>query len=203
MGIWKKLGWVFVAVGAAVVVSIAGPAVLLGEASALTTAIVADAVVVLAVSTVKGTSDHHMFGPHGGLSRPDPHFEPMIIRGTPTTIPTESVGSNDMDDDDPFDEEMDDPVDVDEIPLTGTDDGMKPDGPGSDTEDETKSPHPHVSKRGDFSGLVKTFYNPVTSRIIGYKGIPRKRKFISLQRFSPFWKEHMRLTPASVLAGPS
>ena len=57
---------------------------------------------------------------------------------------------------------------------------------------------------GDFSGLVCTFVNPVTSLIIDYKGIPsRKRKFAALERYSPFWKEHNRLTQRSVLAGPS
>jgi hypothetical protein len=56
---------------------------------------------------------------------------------------------------------------------------------------------------GAFSGLVCTFLNPVTSRIIGYKGIRRKRKFAALERYSPFWKEQNRLTQRSVLAGPS
>jgi len=56
---------------------------------------------------------------------------------------------------------------------------------------------------GDFSGLVQTLLNSTTGSIIGYKGIPRKRKFSSLERYSPFWKEHNRLTQTSVLAGPS
>ena len=72
-----------------------------------------------------------------------------------------------------------------------------------------KKPKPNPSlirTSGDFSGLVHTFLNPVTGRIIGYKGIPRRRtrrRFDSLQRYSPFWKDHMRLTQTSVLAGPS
>ncbi len=48
--------------------------------------------------------------------------------------------------------------------------------------------HPVAS--GDFAGLVSTFVNPVTSRIIGYKGIPRKRRRnTSLERWSPFWAQ--------------
>ena len=54
-----------------------------------------------------------------------------------------------------------------------------------------------------FSGLVTTFLDPVTSQIIGYKGIPRKRKFAALEQYSPFWKKQNRLTQTSVLAGPS
>lgn len=79
-----------------------------------------------------------------------------------------------------------------------------PEGPPS------KKPKPNptltVNPSGDFSGLVRTVLNPVTGRIIGYKGIPRRRKrsrFDSLQRYSPFWKDHMRFTQTSVLAGPS
>ena len=60
-----------------------------------------------------------------------------------------------------------------------------------------------VCTPGDFSGLVSTFLYPTTGGIINYKGIPRKRKFTSLERYSPFWKEQMRLTQTSVLAGPS
>lgn len=78
--------------------------------------------------------------------------------------------------------------------------------PDASQPQSTPTPtHPIIKTNitGDFSGLVNTFYNPVTSRIIGYKGIPRKRKFSSLQRYSPFWKEQMRLTQTSVLAGPS
>lgn len=77
--------------------------------------------------------------------------------------------------------------------------------PYSDDEPDPKRPklNPVTRPVGDFSGLVSTFYNPVTSRIIGYKGISRKRKFSTLERYSPFWKEHNRLTQTSVLAGPS
>ncbi len=64
-------------------------------------------------------------------------------------------------------------------------------------------PNPVIGYGGDFSGLVTTFYDPVTSHIIDYKGIPRKRKFSSLYRYSPFWKEQARLSQRSVLVGPS
>lgn len=58
--------------------------------------------------------------------------------------------------------------------------------------------NPQAPRGGDFAGLVNTFYNPVTSRIIGYKGIPRKRKFSSLERYSSFWKQyHMRTPPTT------
>lgn len=57
--------------------------------------------------------------------------------------------------------------------------------------------------RGDFSGIQTTMYVPTTGRIINYQGIRRKRKFSALERYSPFWKEHNRLTQTSVLVGPS
>lgn len=64
--------------------------------------------------------------------------------------------------------------------------------------------NPLVSNAGDFSGLVTTFLNPLSGRILDYKGIPsKKRKFAALEQYSPFWKEQNRLTQRSVLAGPS
>lgn len=56
---------------------------------------------------------------------------------------------------------------------------------------------------GDFSGLVRTFLNPVTSRIIRYKGIRRNRKFAALEQYSPFWKKHNRLSADTVMIAPS
>lgn len=67
-----------------------------------------------------------------------------------------------------------------------------------------KKPRPSTPvARGDFSGIQTTLYHPTTGNIINYQGIPRKRKFSALERYSPFWKEQMRLTQTSVLAGPS
>lgn len=55
-----------------------------------------------------------------------------------------------------------------------------------------------------FSGLVKTFVDPVTGRIIRYKGIRRKKRpYRALIHYSPFWKEQMELTQPSVLVAPS
>lgn len=74
---------------------------------------------------------------------------------------------------------------------------------GDDPVATPSTPQPRVRVGGDFSGLVSTFLNPVTSRILGYKGIPRKRKkFSTLEQYSPFWKEQHE-TPRSVFVAPS
>lgn len=71
-------------------------------------------------------------------------------------------------------------------------------------EPKRQKTNPAVSVQGSFAGLVTTFLEPTTGLILNYKGIPsRKRKYNSLERYSPFWKEHNRLTQTSVLAGPS
>ena len=40
----------------------------------------------------------------------------------------------------------------------------------------------------DFSAIQRTRLNPVTGRIIGYKGIPRKRGLSTLSKYSEFWR---------------
>ena len=41
----------------------------------------------------------------------------------------------------------------------------------------------------DFSGIQRTRVNPVTGRIIGYKGIPRKRAISPTSKYSEFWRQ--------------
>ena len=41
----------------------------------------------------------------------------------------------------------------------------------------------------DFSGVQRTRLNPVTGRIIGYKGIPRKRALSPTSKYSQFWRD--------------
>lgn len=41
----------------------------------------------------------------------------------------------------------------------------------------------------DFSGVQRTRVNPVTGRIIGYKGIPRKRSLSPTSKYSSFWRD--------------
>ena len=41
----------------------------------------------------------------------------------------------------------------------------------------------------DFSGVQRTRLNPVTGRIIGYKGIPRKRSLSPTSKYSEFWRQ--------------
>ena len=41
----------------------------------------------------------------------------------------------------------------------------------------------------DFSGIQRTLVNPVTGRIIGYKGIPRKRRLSPTSKYSQFWRD--------------
>lgn len=130
---------------------------------------------------------------------------PMDVSGlTPTAVvdDDESVASNDpYGEHDPFDDPADDRGAHHAAIAAAVSATTK--APGSETETKRdKKQNPFAGFRGDFAGLVSTFLNPVTSRIIGYKGIPRKRKFSVLQRYSPFWKEQMRLTQTSVLAGP-
>lgn len=40
----------------------------------------------------------------------------------------------------------------------------------------------------DFSAIQRTRVNPVTGRIIGYKGIPRKRRLSPTSKYSSFWR---------------
>lgn len=86
---------------------------------------------------------------------------------------------------DEFGDDDDHPMDVDETPSTPI------------------TPSTGVSFRGlGFSGLVSTLLNPVTGRILNYKGIRRKRKLSTLEQYSPFWKEQSH-TPRSVFVAPS
>jgi len=41
----------------------------------------------------------------------------------------------------------------------------------------------------DFSAIQRTRVNPVTGRIIGYKGIPRKRALSPTSKYSQFWRD--------------
>jgi len=41
----------------------------------------------------------------------------------------------------------------------------------------------------DFSAIQRTRVNPVTGRIIGYKGIPRKRALSPTSKYSSFWRD--------------
>jgi hypothetical protein len=41
----------------------------------------------------------------------------------------------------------------------------------------------------DFSAIQRTRLNPVTGRIIGYKGITRKRAISPTSKFSEFWRQ--------------
>jgi len=41
----------------------------------------------------------------------------------------------------------------------------------------------------DFSAIQRTRVNPVTGRIIGYKGIPRKRALSPTSKYSSFWRQ--------------
>lgn len=48
----------------------------------------------------------------------------------------------------------------------------------------------------DFSGIQRTRVNPVTGRIIGYKGIPRKRALSPTSKYSSFWRDHKYAKPS-------
>ena len=48
----------------------------------------------------------------------------------------------------------------------------------------------------DFSAIQRTLLNPVTGRIIGYKGIPRKRRLSPVSKYSSFWREQKYSKPS-------
>jgi len=48
----------------------------------------------------------------------------------------------------------------------------------------------------DFSGIQRTRVNPVTGRIIGYKGIRRKRALSPTSKYSSFWREQKYAKPS-------
>jgi len=48
----------------------------------------------------------------------------------------------------------------------------------------------------DFSGVQRTRVNPVTGRIIGYKGIARKRRLSPVSKYSSFWREQKYAKPS-------
>ena len=48
----------------------------------------------------------------------------------------------------------------------------------------------------DFSAIQRTRVNPVTGRIIGYKGIPRKRALSPTSKYSSFWRDQKYLKPS-------
>ena len=48
----------------------------------------------------------------------------------------------------------------------------------------------------DFSAIQRTRVNPVTGRIIGYKGIPRKRALSLTSKYSSFWREQKYAKPS-------
>lgn len=48
----------------------------------------------------------------------------------------------------------------------------------------------------DFSAIQRTRVNPVTGRIIGYKGIPRKRSLSPTSKYSSFWRDQKYAKPS-------
>lgn len=48
----------------------------------------------------------------------------------------------------------------------------------------------------DFSAIQRTRVNPVTGRIIGYKGIRRKRALSPTSKYSQFWREQKYAKPS-------
>lgn len=48
----------------------------------------------------------------------------------------------------------------------------------------------------DYSGVQRTRVNPVTGRIIGYKGIRRKRALSPTSKYSSFWREQKYAKPS-------
>ena len=48
----------------------------------------------------------------------------------------------------------------------------------------------------DFSAIQRTRVNPVTGRIIGYKGISRKRRLSPISKYSSFWREQKYQKPS-------
>ena len=63
-------------------------------------------------------------------------------------------------------------------------------GPGSKTRTVTHTGPAYTADYcRDFSALQRTRLNPVTGRIIGYKGIPRKRALSPTSKYSSFWRD--------------
>jgi len=48
----------------------------------------------------------------------------------------------------------------------------------------------------DFSAIQRTRVNPVTGRIIGYKGIRRKRSLSPTSKYSSFWRDQKYAKPS-------
>ena len=63
-------------------------------------------------------------------------------------------------------------------------------GPGSNTRTVTYTgPSYSADYCRDFSAIQRTRLNPVTGRIIGYKGIPSKRSLSPTSKYSQFWRD--------------
>ena len=63
-------------------------------------------------------------------------------------------------------------------------------GPGSKTRTVTYTgPAYTASYCRDFSAIQRTRLNPVTGRIIGYKGIRSKRSLSPTSKYSQFWRD--------------
>ena len=63
-------------------------------------------------------------------------------------------------------------------------------GPGSKTRTVTHTgPAYSASYCRDFSAIQRTLLNPVTGRIIGYKGIRSKRSLSPTSKYSQFWRD--------------
>lgn len=220
MGFWKKLEYAAVAIAASAAIVVGGPAVILGEASIWNIALVETACVT-AVSMMAYNQASSGISPIHPLAQPDAHKTPAypetypdgtsIYANTPSAVEPDdddmSVGSNDpmvvtLPWDPAWGQDPYDDVEPMEIVGTSTVLGDKRPGPGSETETEKKKKQNPLARRGDFSGLVNTFYNPLTSAIIGFKGIPRKRKFSRLAQYSSFWKDQFRTPPTTPARGP-
>jgi hypothetical protein len=66
-------------------------------------------------------------------------------------------------------------------------------GPGSRTQVVYEGPEYVSDLCRDFSGIQRTVVNPITGRIIGYKGIrSRKRKLDLVRKYSSFWRDYDR-----------
>jgi len=63
-------------------------------------------------------------------------------------------------------------------------------GPGSKTRTVTHTGPAYVAEYcRDFSAIQRTLMNPVTGRIIGYKGIRSKRSLSPTSKYSQFWRD--------------
>lgn len=82
-----------------------------------------------------------------------------------------------------------------ESPAQGVerDQKLRRKGPGSRTQVVYEGPEYVSDLCRDFSGIQRTVVNPISGRIIGYKGIrPRKRKFDLVKKYSSFWRDYDR-----------